>query len=117
MRETNHARQLRQAQTDAECNFWFNVRNRRLAGYKFRRQVPIGPYIADFVCESRKLIVELDGGGHAEETETDRERDEHLRSKGYEVLRIWNNEVMTNMDGVRRAVLVALGRRSGGNDD
>lgn len=95
------ARRLRREQTDAETLLWSQLRNRRLAGEKFRRQHPIEPYIVDFICLSRRLIIELDGGQHAEKRKTyDRKRDDYLRARGFRVLRFWNNEVYEDLDGI-----------------
>jgi very-short-patch-repair endonuclease len=76
------------------------VRVRQIQGLKFRRQQPIGRYSVDFVCFEKKIIIEVYGGQHAVETEKDRKRDEWLRSQGFKVLRFWNNEVLTNTQGV-----------------
>jgi very-short-patch-repair endonuclease len=105
------ARHLRKSSSDAERRFWFHVRDRRLAGYKFRRQLPVGPYVVDFFCESASLIVELDGGQHASQRLYDEERERYLREQGYEVLRFWDNDVLTNTDGVLSAVLKTLCER------
>lgn len=86
---------------------WLALRDRRLGGFKFVRQETIGPYIADFVCRDRKLIVELDGGQHSENN-GDRIRDAFLAAEGYKVLRFWNIDVMTNRDGVLAVILAAL---------
>ena len=95
------ARRLRREQTVAERRLWRQLRDRQLLGEKFRRQHPIAPYIVDFVCLSRKLIVELDGGQHAERRKAyDKNRDDYLRRKGFRVLRFWNNDVLGNLDGV-----------------
>ncbi len=102
------AKGLRRGQTDAERAFWYQVRDRRLAGYKFKRQYPIKPYIADFVCIKAMLVVELDGGQHATQVKYDRKRDEYLKSLGFRVLRIWNGDLMTNRNGVMETVLRAL---------
>ena len=110
-RMTTRARQLRRAQTDAEQKLWSKLRNRRLLGYKFKRQQPIGCYIADFVCEDAKLIVELDGGQHSEQVEYDRRRTRYLESKGYQVVRYWNNEVLGQVDSVLAALTLALSQR------
>lgn len=91
--------------TDAEKRLWYLLRDRRLSGYKFRRQVPIGPYIADFVCLSARLIVELDGGQHAEQTKKDKVRDAWLKSQRFRVLRFWDNDVLANTEGVLQAIL------------
>jgi len=101
-------RTLRKNQTDAERILWNHVRDRRLAGYKFRRQHPIGPFVVDFVCLDQRLIVELDGGQHALQIEEDRERSVFLESRGYSILRFWNNEVLLNMGGVLQTMLSLL---------
>jgi very-short-patch-repair endonuclease len=96
------ARNLRQTQTGPERLLWGKLRSRRLGGWKFKRQVPIGPYIVDFCCSDAWLIVELDGGHHSERSVTlkDRTRERDLEQRGYLVLRFWNDEVMTNLDGI-----------------
>jgi very-short-patch-repair endonuclease len=94
------ARRLRRNQTDAERILWFRLRDRRLAGWKFRRQFPIDRFVADFFCSGAHLIVELDGGQHAVRTVADAERTKALEAMGYLVLRFWNNDVMQNIDGV-----------------
>jgi very-short-patch-repair endonuclease len=94
---------LRQDSTPAENRLWYVLRNRGLAGRKFVRQVPIGPYIADFVCREIGLVVELDGGQHATST-SDEVRTAYLNAQGYSVLRFWNNEVLENRDGVLSAI-------------
>ncbi len=83
-----YARQMRRLPTECEKRFWWRVKDRRLAGHKFKRQVPIGSYIADFLCVERKLIVELDGGQHIDRKAYDRKRDAFLISHGYRVIRI-----------------------------
>ena len=102
------AKALRQRQTDAEGLLWHYLRKKQLGGYKFRRQQPIGPYIVDFACMPEKLLVELDGGQHAERADHDERRDAFLRSKGFRVLRFWNNEVFENCFGVLERVYEAL---------
>ena len=101
---TSRARQLRARQTEAERKLWFLLRDRRLNGAKFRRQVPIGNYIVDFVCQEAKLIVELDGGQHADQVAYDTARTEWLAGVGYRVLRIWNNDLTENEEGVLTAI-------------
>ncbi len=86
--------------TDAQRRLWSRLRRRQLDGLRFRRQAPIGPYYADFICLEEKLIIELDGGQHAIEREADAARARWLESEGYRVLRFWNNEVLGNTDGV-----------------
>src|SRR5262249_3526781 len=102
---TTTARRLRQHQTDAEGILWFRLRGRRLAGWKFKRQVPIDRFIVDFVCADAKVIVELDGSQHAVRTRQDEERTKTLEAMGYLALRFWNNDVMSNPDGVLEEIL------------
>ena len=111
-RLTPLARQLRQNQTDAERALWYRLRAGRLQGLKFRRQVPKGNYIADFVCEAQKLVIELDGGQHGEEVNAgyDEQRTLYLQQHGYEVMRFWNNDVLNNMDGVLTLILEKCGK-------
>ena len=101
------ARQLRVTATDAEARLWLHLRNRMLGGFKFRRQFPVGPYIADFVCIDRKLIVELDGGQHADNP-ADERRTRFLELRGYRVIRFWNPDVLSNTDGVLEMILLEL---------
>jgi very-short-patch-repair endonuclease len=101
------ARRLRSNQTDAERRLWLLLRDRRLAGYKFRRQRPIGPYIADFASIRHRLIVEVDGGQHADSS-ADAKRTAWLERYGWRVIRIWNNEVSNNPDGVADHILSKL---------
>jgi len=91
---------MRREPTECERKFWSRVRDRRLGGHKFKRQMLIGGYIADFVCVERKLIVELDGGQHADNKEYDEKRDAFLRSRGFRVIRIWNVELLQSLDNV-----------------
>lgn len=93
------ARKLRVEMTDAERRFWNLVRNRSFEGLKFVRQYPVGPFIADFACRERMLVVELDGSQHAEST-YDEKRSAFLNREGYSVLRFWNNEVLAELAGV-----------------
>jgi lysyl-tRNA synthetase class 2 len=102
------ARKLRQNPTEAEKRFWNRVRARQLDGFRFRRQAPIGDYVVDFVCPEEKLVVELDGGQHDEQADADAVRTAWLESKGYRVVRFWNNEVFENMDGVLERLRGAL---------
>ncbi|MGO9546264.1 MAG: endonuclease domain-containing protein [Rhodomicrobium sp.] len=108
---TGTARKLRSETTDAENRLWRALRNRRLSGYKFKRQVPFGPYIADFLCADAKLIVEADGGQHAESVDADRVRTEYFEQGGYRVLRFWNNDVLQNLEGVLETIAGELGDR------
>jgi very-short-patch-repair endonuclease len=91
------AKELRGQMTDAERRLWYRLRAHRFLDLKFKRQSPIGPYIVDFICFEHKLIIEVDGGQHAE-SEADRRRDEWLRSEGYQVLRFWNDDVLKRTD-------------------
>lgn len=102
------AKNLRQNQTDAEGLLWHYLRGKQLGGHKFRRQQPIGPYIADFACMPSKLLIELDGGGHAEQQSYDERRDAYLRERGYRVLRVWNNDVFENCTGVLERIYLEL---------
>ena len=102
------ARRLRRDQTDAERKLWFALRNRQLDGFKFSRQMPIGSYIADFVCRREKLIIELDGGQHAAQVARDARRTAFLEARGFNVLRFWNNDVLMNMEGVLEMIRAAL---------
>jgi very-short-patch-repair endonuclease len=105
----DYARSLRRRQTDAERRLWGRLRDRRLLGAKFARQVPIGPYVVDFCCRERKLIVELDGGQHAVRAPAEAERTAFLEALGYRVLRFWNNDALANTDGVLLRIVAALG--------
>jgi very-short-patch-repair endonuclease len=98
------ARALRKRQTDAEAILWSKLRNRQLEGVKFRRQVPILGYIADFASLGAKLIIELDGGQHSETIEEDSKRTRELEAVGFVVLRFWNVDVFTNLDGVMTTI-------------
>jgi adenine-specific DNA-methyltransferase len=99
---TLRARDLRKSSTKAERALWAQLRDRQLGGHKFRRQQPIGPYIVDFFCLERKLVVEVDGGQHG--PEVDERRTAFLESEGCRVLRFWNEEVLESMDGVLRII-------------
>jgi len=103
------ARNLRRNETDAERILWRALRNRQLGDAKFRRQVRIGPFIADFACFERRLVVELDGGQHADAEHYDDGRVKSIQRQGYRVLRFWNNEVLENLPGLLEAIKMALG--------
>jgi len=103
-----NARRLRKNQTDAERRLWNRLRNRTLAGHKFRRQYVIGPYTCDFVCVEKQLIIEIDGGQHAHRVEKDENRTAYLQSKGFTVIRFWNHEVLAETEAVLEKILAAI---------
>ncbi len=103
-RLTGVAKCLRREMTDAERVPWREVRTNRFAGFKFKRQEPLGLYVVDFVCYEARLIVELDGGQHADQQEADAERTRWLASRGFRVVRFWNNDVLTNTAGVMQEI-------------
>ena len=102
------AQGLRERSTDVERLLWKLLRNRQLENYKFRRQQPIGRYIVDFVCQEQRLIIELDGGQHAERIEQDQRRDRFLQNAGYRILRFWNIQLQQQTEGVIETILQAL---------
>jgi very-short-patch-repair endonuclease len=106
-RLTPVARKLRRQRTEAEERLWYHLRGRRLGGYKFRLQRPIGPFVADFCCEGARLVVEVDGGQHADSPE-DVDRAAAIEAAGYQVLRFWNDDVLQNTDGVLTVILNTL---------
>jgi very-short-patch-repair endonuclease len=105
----DRARALRRADTDAEARLWTALRARRLGGWRWRRQVPKGSYILDFYCVEAGLVVELDGGQHADQAAYDARRTAYLESLGLRVIRFWNSAVLTNRDGVCLTILEACG--------
>ena len=96
--------------TDAERRLWSLLRGRRLAGYKFRRQLPVGPFILDFACYEHKLAIEADGGQHAD-SEQDLDRTRRIEAEGWRVLRFWNNEILANPGGVMDTIVRELDKR------
>jgi len=106
------ARQFRREQTDAEKAIWAILRRKQISGFKFRRQEPIGPYIVDFVSFQKRLIIEIDGGQHGEIQEhmRDEARSAFLRSRGYKVMRFWNNDVLANREAVAESIRAAVER-------
>ncbi len=102
---------MRRDPTDAERRLWWMLRDRRMAAFKFRRQVPVGPYILDFLCKEALLAIEADGGQHASSA-ADGVRTAWLAARGYRVLRFWNGEILSNPDGVYEAILTALEDRA-----
>ena len=105
---TANGRQLRQNMTPAEQRLWKHLRGKRLGGYRFRRQQPLGQYILDFVCVDAKLVIEIDGGQHAEPTAYDETRTRYLQNLGFTVIPFWNNEVLQQTDAVLTAILHKL---------
>jgi very-short-patch-repair endonuclease len=108
-------RRLRREQTEAESLLWQNLRAKRLNGAKFRRQHPIGDHIVDFCCLRHQLVIEIDGGQHAEEAEKDAARTARLEARGFKVIRFWNDDVLRNLEGVLTSIADAL-RASGFGD-
>jgi very-short-patch-repair endonuclease len=107
---TGRARELRQNETEAEYYLWSDLRNRRLNGHKFSRQIPLGPYIADFICREKNLIIELDGSQHAD-SQHDLVRTRWLNANGYSVLRFWNHAVLQERRAVLETIVAALENR------
>jgi very-short-patch-repair endonuclease len=100
---------MRREDTDAEARLWNALRAQRLGGWKWKRQVPFGPFILDFLCREAGLVVEVDGGQHVERFSYDQRRTDYLRRSGLRVLRFWNSEVLTNREEVCASMLVACG--------
>ena len=103
----SRSRELRRNATDAEMKLWFALRDRRLGGFKIVRQKSIGPYVVDFLCRDRRLVVEADGSQHADSAH-DQVRDAYLTSEGYRILRLWNSDILGNIDGVLQTILASL---------
>ncbi|MEW5687066.1 MAG: DUF559 domain-containing protein [Pseudomonadota bacterium] len=108
-RALHRARSLRRAETHAERHLWSVLRASRLGGWKWRRQVPFGPFFLDFFCVEAGLVVEVDGGQHADQVTYDARRTAYLMRHGIKVIRFWNSEVLTNRDGVCLTILDACG--------
>ena len=105
---SGRARLLRRNPTQAEQRLWSALRRRQLESLRFRRQVPIRPYVVDFVCFAKRLVIEIDGGQHAREADRDTVRTAWLESRGFRVLRFWNNDVLANTEGVVETIRRAL---------
>ncbi|MDO9351158.1 MAG: DUF559 domain-containing protein [Deltaproteobacteria bacterium] len=103
-------RELRKNLTEAERALWRGLRLRQLAGQKFRRQQPIGKYIVDFVCIEKKLIIEVDGGHHADQLAYDAKRSAWLEKEGFRILRFWDNQVLKEVESVKEVIVSALMR-------
>jgi primosomal protein N' (replication factor Y) len=104
---TKFARHLRKTLTDAETRLWFHLRRRQLAGFRFRRQHPIGSYVADFVCIEARLVIELDGSQHLDSI-PDARRDNRIRAEGFHILRVWNDDAVMRTDEVLELILASL---------
>ncbi len=104
----DRARVLRRQMTQGERRVWQMLRMRQVSGCRFRRQVPIGRYIADFVCHEARLIIEVDGGQHDADSPQEAERSRFLEGQGYRMLRFWNNEVLANPEGILMTIIAAL---------
>jgi len=104
---------MRRTPTEAERVLWLLLRDRRLTGFKFRRQVPVHPFIVDFICYEARLIVELDGSQHAG-SDRDAERDRYLQRAGFRILRIWNDVALSDRETVLDAIWLALTSPSSG---
>lgn len=104
------ARKLRRESTPHERRLWALLRRKNFQHLKFRRQYVIGKYIVDFCCPAKKLVIELDGGGHAEERQmqNDKARDAFLQSEGFKILRVWNNELKNNLEGVFEEIIALI---------
>lgn len=108
MSNRDRARYLRTNMTDTERFVWQRIRRRQMGGFKFRRQHPLGPFIVDFVCLERKLVLELDGGQHAEQVEYDMQRTAWLAERGYRVFRVWNFEAYEDWDALAERIFELL---------
>jgi len=113
MHQRQFAKHLRRSMTDAERRLWYYLRAHRFLGQKFRRQVPLGPYVVDFVHFGGRLVVEADGGQHMDSL-TDQARDGWLRSQGFRVMRFWNHDILQNMQLVLEEIRGALGEEPSG---
>ena len=111
-RPTMRSRELRRNMTEAEHKLWACLSARKVAGVRFNTQFPIGPFVCDFVSRGAKLIIEVDGGQHALTEREDAARTRLIESRGYRLIRFWNNDVLQNMPGVLEIVLADLGRRT-----
>ncbi len=100
LEQKQRARSLRSNMTDAEQLLWQQLRSKQFFGARFRRQVPLGAYIVDFLCSSKHIVIECDGGQHLENIRYDEQRDAYIRTKGYQVLRFWNHDILANTQAV-----------------
>jgi very-short-patch-repair endonuclease len=104
-------KELRKSLTPQELKLWFYLKGKNL-GVKFRRQHGIGPYIVDFYCKEKNLIIEIDGSQHMDAKEYDKERDDYVETLGIKVLRFWNNEIDTNIEGVLKKIKITISREN-----
>jgi very-short-patch-repair endonuclease len=104
----HRARDLRKHMTDAERLLWRCLRDRQLGGYKFRHQHPIGPFIVDFTCLEKKIVIEIDGSQHINNRKADNKRSDYLKNHGFRVLRVWNNQVLQEKEAVLSMILTSL---------
>jgi very-short-patch-repair endonuclease len=102
--KTTIAKALRRRLTDSERLLWRHLRSKQIEGNKFRRQEPLGKYVVDFVCHEKRIVIEVDGSQHSIDKGIDKARDKWLKEQRYNVLRFWNNEVLTNVDGVLEVI-------------
>jgi very-short-patch-repair endonuclease len=107
---TSRARDLRRRMTEAEALVWARLRNRGLKAAKFKRQVPIAGFYADFACSDSRLVIEIDSGQHEAERHIDAARTKKLETAGYRVLRFWNHDVLANIEGVLETVALELAK-------
>ena len=114
MEQRTYARTPRVNATEAEVRLWRAISGRKIDGVRFNRQVPIGPFICDFVARSLKPVIEVDGASHAIAREQDEGRTRYLQSEGYQVIRFWNNDVLGNLDGVVAHIRRAIARSASG---
>ncbi len=110
-RPTRFAQSLRNNATLAERYLWRHLSRRQLEGHKFSRQMPVGPFVCDFLCREARLVIEVDGGQH-NDSRRDQSRTAYLNAEGYRVIRFWNNDVMGNVEGVVEAIRAELGPRA-----
>ena len=106
--QRTRARRLRREQTEAEARLWFHLRNCRLDGVKFRRQLPLGPFVVDFCCMEVGLVIEVDGGQHSEREQADARRTRMLEEQGFRVVRFWNNEVLEQTEAVVEQIRMVI---------
>ncbi len=112
MDNLTNAKSMRSAQTPAEQHLWYHLRANRFMGLKFKRQKPLGPYVVDFICLERGVVIEVDGGQHGDDVAYDRRRDQWLASQGFIVLRFWNHDVLNQTEGVLERIRQGVEERA-----